>query len=296
VHDWTPELQETLRHDARCLLVDGVRKLDLAARVVRLLEGRGIRALPMKGAALAERFHTSVAERPMADVDVLVLDSFVDASRILLEAGFALVACADHAHAFHDPSSGAVAELHSNLTSSGIFPVDPDGLWRRRVSVSGQVETVPGVEDLLVQLALHAAFQHGLVLSLVQWLDFRLLLELGAPDPQGVLARTRETGAESSLAAALEAARAVTNVSVPEDLSEAVREHLPSCVRRWASEPLSFVVPSRPRVARLRWELARGKRWSMVRRTLAEGDTRPGWSQFARAGSLARRFGPAFFS
>src|SRR5207342_3313102 len=104
------------------------------------------------------------------------------------DAGFAEVARGDHAWAFRDPSGHGIVELHRSVTSApGLFPLDAFGLWQRRRAGRGQLRAWPSAEDLLLQLALHAAFQHGLVLSLVQWLDFRLLLEREPLDVARVL-------------------------------------------------------------------------------------------------------------
>src|SRR5215510_13090329 len=78
----------------------GVRQLDAASRTQDLLGVQGVRCLPLKGAALAERLYDSVAHRPMADVDLLVLDDWPRAVRLLEKAGFADQGQADHARAF----------------------------------------------------------------------------------------------------------------------------------------------------------------------------------------------------
>src|SRR4029450_5847578 len=96
--------------------------------------------------------------------------------------GFSVLARADHAWAFLDPLSGSVLELHHSVTSCpGLFPLDGPGLVARSREGSGQVRRLPAPEDLLVHLAMHASFQHGLVLSLVQWLHFRRLPGRGGP-------------------------------------------------------------------------------------------------------------------
>ena len=56
---------------------------------------------------------------------------------------------------------------------------------------------LPSAEDLLVQLAAHAAFQHGLWLHLVQYLDFSRLLS--RPLDEGQLYRFRLIGPTGAL-------------------------------------------------------------------------------------------------
>ena len=103
---------------------------------------------------------------------------FRTASARSREAGFTEVARGDHAWAFRDPAGHGILELHRSVVSApGLYPLDREGLWARRRAGRGQLRVLPSAEDLLLQLAFHAAFQHGLVLSLAQWLDFRLVLE-----------------------------------------------------------------------------------------------------------------------
>src|SRR4029079_19671773 len=127
-----------------------------------------------KGAALAESLYASPAERPMADVDVLALDDWPSSVRALEDAGFACAERADHAWSFVDPMTRGLVELHRTVTScGGVFPLDAGALWSRARPACGQVRRRPSSEDLLVQIAQHALFQHGGVLWLVQWLDLR---------------------------------------------------------------------------------------------------------------------------
>src|SRR6266542_4878035 len=201
---WPAEVREALARDRRTALARGVRQLALAARVLDRLDRAGLRALPLKGAALLETLYDFEDERTMADVDLLVLDDWTQARALLADDGFVECGRADHAAVLRDPETGAVLELHHSVTSSpGLFPLDRDGLWSRSVPGAGQVPRLPSAEDLLVQLSLHAAFQHGLVLSLAQWLDFRRLLERRRLDP-----RPARSGQGAPLALARAAARA----------------------------------------------------------------------------------------
>jgi hypothetical protein len=237
----------------------------------------------------------------MSDVDVLALERWPEAVAALREAGFAEVARGDHAWAFRDPGRAGIVELHRSIVSApGLFPLDPEGLWARSRPGRGQLSRLPSAEDLLLQLALHAAFQHGLVLSLVQWLDFRRVLEREPLDASRLLALAAAARAEAPLGAALLAAEAVVKAPVPSLL----RPRLPQGLRRWLeprlAEPLAFVAPSAPDLARLRWELLAGRRAELLWRTLVlpetpDGDERlPARLSFAlrRGLRLARRLPP----
>jgi Uncharacterised nucleotidyltransferase len=272
---WPSDLVATLATARRRRLVRTLGQIRLARQVLDLLGERGIRALPLKGAVLAETTYDLESDRPMSDVDVLALERWPDAVAALREAGFVEVDHGDHAWAFAEPSSRELVELHRSVTSCpGLFPLDAEGLWRRARPGRGQLARLPSAEDLLVQLALHAAFQHALVLSLVQWLDFRSVLEREAVDTDRLLATAAEASAEIPLAAALLAAEAVVSVRLPLPLRDALRESLPRGLRRWIeprlAEPLAFTPPRTADHTRVRWELVRGprRRAELVWRTL----------------------------
>jgi Uncharacterised nucleotidyltransferase len=298
---WPRAVLRRLGDFQRADLFRGIQQLHLARRVLSRLEERGLRALPLKGAALAEQLYGSVAERPMSDVDVLALDPFETAARTLTEAGLVEHDRADHARCFLDPDSGGVVELHHSVTSPpGFFPVESSGLWARSRTAPLQVPRLPSTEDLLVQLCLHAAFQHGFVLSLVQYLDFRRLLEVLPVDRQALLEIAATARAEVAVAASLRAAEVVVGAHVPTDLHEAFAARWPPGLRRWLEqrlqEPLSLVSPAPAALARVRWEIAAGRRLELVRRTLgagagpAETTSRSLTRGLVRAAGLARRW------
>jgi len=298
---WTDAARLALRRAEQEDFAFGVRQLDTARRVQDLLEARGVRCLPLKGAALAERLYDSPAHRPMADVDLLVLDEWPRVVTLVEKAGFVDLGQADHAWSFLDPASGTIVELHRGVTSCArLFPLDLEATWRRCRTGAGLVKWVPSSEDLLVHLALHAAFQHGLALRLVQFLDFRRLLEREPPDPAlltEVAIRARAVGA---VALALEAAQAMVGAPLGPALQELVSAWLPSglhgyVVSQLSADPAALLVPSEPPLARVRWELAAGRRMVLIRETLSPSSfgvpwpSRPG--PVGRALRLARRWG-----
>lgn len=268
---WPAEVLGALRREHHTSFARGVHQLDLLARVRSLLADRGLRALPLKGAAVAERLYASVAERPMSDVDLLVLDDWAASVRALEQDGLRLLERGDHASSFVDPASKGILELHHSITSCpGFYPLDRDGLWARSVPGHGQISRLPSPEDLLVHLSLHAAFQHGLVLRLVQYLDFRRLLERNPPEVDAVLAIAARARAEAPLAAALEVARRTVGAPVPPRLEAALEAHLPHGIARLRqADALAFIEPAPFTHPRVRWALAAGRRGELVVRTLA---------------------------
>jgi hypothetical protein len=266
-------LRSSLAKSRRSLLVRGVRQMELASRVQSVLAAQGIQALPLKGAALGEDLYEGEGDRPMADVDVLAAERWRDARDLLERQGFEVLARAGHAWAFADPVSGGVLELHHSVTSCpGLFPVDGPGLVARSREGSGQVRRLPSPEDLLVHLCLHASFQHGFVLSLVQWLDFRRLLEKHRPDFGNVVAIAGRAEAKAALATSLLAAEAVVGAPLPRERREWCEETVPSGLRSWLAlrrrEPLLFVGPREPELARVRWGLVPGRRTLLLSQTL----------------------------
>jgi hypothetical protein len=298
VAPWPLVVLDALAQDRRNALVRGLRQLALAARVLDRLDRAGLRALPLKGAALLETLYDSEGDRTMSDVDVLVLDDWPGARRLLRADGFAEGEPADHVVVLREPGSGAVLELHHSVTSCpGLFPLDRDGLWSRSVLGPGQVRRRPCPEDLLLQLALHAAFQHGLVVSLAQWLDFRRLFERCDLDPDRLRGAVGAARAEAPLRAALHAARAVVGGPLPGWLLAA--GPAPPGLAREGVDPLDYVTPAEPDLARVRFRLLPGRRTELLLRTVFP--ERPGERASlvrtvgrgaVRAASLLRRFGP----
>jgi hypothetical protein len=266
--------REPLRLTARRLFVRGLRQLDFARRTLDLLSAASLRALPLKGAAVAERLYDSAAERPMTDVDVLVLDAPEAALALLQAEGLALVECADHAAALRSPE-GAVVELHRSLTACpGLFPVAPSGLWERATPGGSGTGRALSSADLLVSLALHASFHSGFGLRLVQFLDVKRLLEREAPDREAVLRAAAEARAEAPLLAALRAAEAVVDARPARDLLAALESRVDAFARHYArrladGDPLSLVSPARPSLALARLALAGNRRGELLRQTLA---------------------------
>lgn len=291
---WPEPARQRLRSLHLGQFAQGMRQLELAASVLDGLATAGLRALPLKGAAVAERLYGSVAERPMADLDVLVLDDWAHAVRAVTAEGFRECGRADHAWSFRHGTSGLVLELHHGLTAApSFFPVDAEGLWRRTCVGRGVIGRGPGPEDLLVHLSLHLAFQHGLVLSLGQYLDVRRLLERESLDPDLLAAIAEQTGAEAALVAALEAASAVVGARVPAGMGTRPGTRAPrgfeTWLRRRLRDPSALLPPALPAIGRTRWALARGRRSALVGATFCPRAPGSDSSRTGRARSFLRR-------
>jgi hypothetical protein len=289
---WAGPLAADLAAERRGTLVRTLGQVALAGRVLGLLEEHGIRSLPLKGVTLAETVYDVESDRPMSDVDILALERWADAVSILKDGGFTEFARGDHAWAFKDPASGGLLELHRSVSSCpGLFPLHADAVWARSRPGRGQLGRLSSPEDVLVQLSLHAAFQHGLVLSLVQWLDFRRVLEREDVDASRLGDVAREARAGAALASALLAAEAVVGAPLPPVLRETVGPFLPGGMRRWiearGEAPLDFVAPSPPALGRVRWELMAGRRAELLWRTLVVPGGPEGGGSWVSRGAAA---------
>lgn len=299
---WPAQALAALRDAHRAALARSIRQLEAARRVLALLAAHGLRGLPLKGAAVAESLYDCVADRPMGDVDILALDDFAAALRVLEAGGFRRGEAGDHACGLVEPETGVIVELHRSLTSCGrLFQLDAERLWSRSRPGAGQVPRLPAPEDLLVQLSLHAAFQHGLALRLVQYLDFRRLFERTPPVSEALLEAARCARAESSLALSLAAASVVVGAPVPASLSESLARFMPPRLKAWlarrVADPSTLVSPASSDLLRLRWWLAGERRWALLAAALDTGEPPvPLWRRIGRtatrAASLAWRWSP----
>ncbi len=301
--EWPHSVRKELRERQRALFVRGAQALELMTRVQSLLELHGLRVLPLKGAAMAETHYDCIADRPMGDVDALALDDWAETVDSLVRAGFREVERADHAFAFADPITGGLLELHHSVVSCpGFFPLDANAVWARSLPGRGQVKRLPAAADLLVQLSLHAAFQHGLALSLVQYLDFRRLLERTPPEPDRLIEAAGAARAEVALFVSLAAAEAVVGAPFPALVKERLASRVPNALGSWLlaklRDPLALVTPGRAPVGYVRWQLASGRRVEFIRRSVLPpipGVREPVWRRTLlgarRAGGLAHRWG-----
>ncbi len=275
--DWGAEAHELLRDAHRSAVARGIRLLGLARRVQTHLTEGGVRALVLKGVALMAAGLVDPGRRPASDVDVLALDDWGTTLDVLARRGFRATTRGDHALGLRDPESDLPVELHwSPISCPGFYPWSPRSLWERHQEAPNGL-FIPGYADMLVHLALHSSFQHGLVLSLAQHLDFRVLLESSRLDPSEVLRLAREWRAERELVLAVLVASTVAGFDapswLPKDLLAATG--LPRTVASAERAPHAFLPPAPPGLAALRWELCRGRRAAFLRATLAP----PPWAQ-----------------
>ncbi|MET0553398.1 MAG: nucleotidyltransferase family protein [Vicinamibacteria bacterium] len=250
-----------LRSIHQAWLARGLQQLALVERTRAILRAVGVGSVALKGGAVAERLYDTVGERPMSDVDLLARGSWPAAVAAMAAAGYVEDDRADHAWSYRVPGAPGRVELHRHLTSCGaLFP-----------SAEVPVDGPASAELLLVQLALHASFQHGLALSLVQWFDFRRLLEREPVDADELARLAARFHAAAAVGAALRAAEATVGAPLGQ-LRRLFVDPLPRALARAAARPPS--APLRPRLAWIRWQVARGQRRRLLAATLRSGPVR----------------------
>jgi hypothetical protein len=136
-----------------------------------------------------------------------------------------------------------------------------------------RAEAAPAAADLLVSLSLHAAFQNGYGLSLVQLLDFRRLLERERPRLEAALEAARAARAAPAVFGALLVARSVVGAEPDPELLRALEAATPRAAVRGlqalAARPaLELVAPARPSLAWARLVVLAGRRLALLRHTL----------------------------
>lgn len=169
---FSPSTTRRWRHAMRCLAARNLASCDELLRVVQTLRHEGIRALPVKGPALAVALSGSPCSRDYADVDLLVdRAEATPALEILRAAGYrdaqtgACTAAGDQVALTH-PDGTMVLELQWDLgrrwnlrSCAGEPPFVFGELWQRRTAVpfgSAELPSLAG-EDQFLLLSVHGA-------------------------------------------------------------------------------------------------------------------------------------------
>lgn len=190
------------REQAFWLASRGIQQLDLATRFASAAGAQGLRVLALKGISIADELYGGVQNRPMADIDFLIVNThrFAAAADLARLLGLMEIGASDHALVFKESASGVVLELHISLTACpGLFPVSHDALWESREPVRSTTMFRLSNLDTLVHLALHTAFQHALAANDYHYDDFVRGLEAWDPPPASLLERARDWRALSAL-------------------------------------------------------------------------------------------------
>ena len=249
------------RQHAFWLATRGAQQMDLAVRFAAAAQAKNLHVLALKGISIADELYGGTENRPMADVDFLVVETrrFEETAQVARSLSLVEVGASDHALVFKEEASGVVLELHISLTACpGLFAIDHIGLWERRTPVQGAPMFRLSDEDLVIHLALHTAFQHTFVASDLHYDDFRRVLDARRPDPNRIVALAKSAGALAALGAmAVACGRRGAASPALRDFGARTASFCPKAVARWIEAQNPMPPPFRVRdMARLRFQLA----------------------------------------
>ncbi|MBM4440906.1 MAG: nucleotidyltransferase family protein, partial [Candidatus Rokubacteria bacterium] len=197
---------------------------------LKLFEGAGVMALPLKGPALADALGLHPAARPSHDLDFLIHEAdLARADAALRDAGYRRWAD-DHSFEFDTAFDGATVyenargvrvDLHWRLQTAPGYAWDADRareVWDRRVgaTVAGVPAHVLGPEDTLLYLAVHLAAHHAFAGLVWHWDVARLLARAGARlDWDAVVARAHAWRVRGALVGTLRRVEALFECGAP---------------------------------------------------------------------------------
>lgn len=160
-----PEVRDRLEARALMDVVVAKARLDETRRIFSALERISVRALVLKGAALAHVIYAHPGLRPACDIDLLVREvDRLNVEKLLKRFGYScettyarevLYTRRDGAHLTQ------VVDLHWAVSESEVVAREFsfDELWRRSISVKAGAMNAPGVGDSLMIACTHLA-QH----------------------------------------------------------------------------------------------------------------------------------------
>jgi hypothetical protein len=233
---WLPApLQERVRQE--CLIMSA-RNLALAGELRTLLRAfrdHGIRCLPLRGLALAERLYGGVPPRPMGDIDLLVRKEDLPRVQELFRAlgfkemdrwpGFA----SQFSYTlkfFAERSLMVIVEPHRTIAYPPFVDrLDMEAVWSRcvRARVLGEETLSLGREDLLIHLCLHLNHRDDAPFLWVYELDRYLRQESDTMQWDLVLSLSREMGVARLVGQALKEAATQLGAPVSVDVLETLR-------------------------------------------------------------------------
>jgi len=234
--------QAVLEQLGQTYLHTALRNLRLYHELGLILSALGEREIPaivLKGGFLAHTVYPDNALRPMADIDLLVrTEDLSTAGKILHELGFAEPVrhgVEPRSSAFHHlphliKNGGTVVELHWTIVNpttrakqfSCPFELDPQDLFRRAEPVSfGDTSALAlSIEDLLLHLCIHMAYEHRLDFGLLPLCDIAETIRhyRRTIDWQELEQRAARWGAQRCTYLSLRLAKDLLNARVPDQI------------------------------------------------------------------------------
>lgn len=281
---------------ARQRMVTDFRMARLEERLIETLAAlreAGIEVILLKGAGLAAMVYDSFAERPMADVDLLVTPERGDeAWEVVRRAGWrpeyeeGEAVYDDHQHyppLLDEGGTTIGLDLHTSLLpADNPFDLSLDRIWRGAEPVTryGEGVYVPDGASQVLHLCLHFAWSH--VMRASAWRscrDLGALLESGRIDWAEFVELANSTRAATCSYWTLRLARDLAGIDIPEKVLERLAspgpEFIDRCLERHFISQLvkgpGVRCPS-PRISELAWTMGIRPGWS------GHGSSRP-WSR-----------------
>ncbi len=204
--------------------------------ILAALQKAGVPAAGLKGVYLLEHVYRDIGARSMNDIDLLVRKPDLPIClEVMDELGYKTVTyfslADENIDTKHVPpmkkASGPFVELHWTLLEEDEpFTIDADALWQRTVPATiANVDALAlGVEDLILHLCLHLAYQHYLNLGLRGLMDIALVIHKFRPeiDWQKLVWIARSWGAERVTALTLQLVETQLNVPIPAEVIPAL--------------------------------------------------------------------------
>jgi hypothetical protein len=199
------------------------------ARILALLEARGIPVIVLKGAYLAEAVYREVGLRPMIDVDLLVpVDSVPEVAKIFEDDGYrplqpytleVVLAELHHLPRYVKPLHTSY-EVHWNLQPPGDpWSVAVDGFWERAVptQLAGLETLALSKADSLLYLCAHVAYGHQFTGGLRAFCDIAETIrrDSGELEWDEVVERAQSLGWQRGVWAVLKQAREMVGARIP---------------------------------------------------------------------------------
>ena len=174
--------------------------------LVATLTDRGVRVAPIKGVAYATTLYEAPAERPMSDIDMLVVPHAL-AEQALVKARFARVPGQLLHHATTWVRDEVVVDLHRSILAPGRGRIDLDAVWSRMSpGWPAGAEALDPLDALVFHLV-HMA-RNRLRVPLIQVVDFARLAARVA-DPDAALVRASEWRVRPAVELALRFCRSI---------------------------------------------------------------------------------------
>jgi hypothetical protein len=235
-----PEVLEQLR---QVYVANASRNLYLGAALAQMLkafEGAGIRAMPLKGAALIDTVYPDPALRQMADLDMLVpRDRLDEANSLLVELGYRYRTPIREMHEpewmqenhrhdapLVDADDLVKVELHYHVVKGAPAErFDLQGFWDRGQPVAaGSPHVRPSPEDLLLHACIHFTYDRMTtsIAALGQLTDVAWIIDREAIDWDRLIGSARSYGLDEPVFLALFAADDL-GLAVPAEPLERLR-------------------------------------------------------------------------